>query len=231
MRRFFMGARVPANAWLVVFCPFAAGYYLSHFYRYVNAVIAKDLVQDFGLAPGDLGLLTSAYFLAFAAFQLPLGVLLDRFGPRPLRRRADVRRRCGRADVWPGARPRHAFRRARAYRARRLRRTAYALLTQLVPAAQTGRVTTSSNVLLFGTSFVFRWGVGAVLGLWPTGAGVDTPLHSPKSSNYSNDRTTEDPPLSAAHTPSQTAGFGLRERPHPRAKVGAELYDPRERDI
>jgi predicted MFS family arabinose efflux permease len=70
------------NAWLVVFCPFAAGYYLSYFYRYVNAVIAKDLVQDFGLAPGDLGLLTSAYFLAFAAFQLPLGVLLDRFGPR-----------------------------------------------------------------------------------------------------------------------------------------------------
>jgi MFS family permease len=67
---------------LVVFCPFAAGYYLSYFYRYVNAVIAKDLVADFGLAPSDLGLLTSAYFLSFAAAQLPLGVALDRFGPR-----------------------------------------------------------------------------------------------------------------------------------------------------
>ncbi len=67
---------------LVVFCPFAAGYYLSYFYRYVNAVIASDLVQDFGLAPADLGLLTSAYFLSFAAAQLPLGVALDRFGPR-----------------------------------------------------------------------------------------------------------------------------------------------------
>jgi predicted MFS family arabinose efflux permease len=67
---------------LVVFCPFAAGYYLSYFYRYVNAVIAKDLVADFGLAPADLGLLTSAYFLSFAAAQLPLGVALDRFGPR-----------------------------------------------------------------------------------------------------------------------------------------------------
>ena len=67
---------------LVVFLPFAAGYYLSYFYRYVNAVIAKDLVSDFGLAPSDLGLLTSAYFLAFAAAQLPLGVALDRFGPR-----------------------------------------------------------------------------------------------------------------------------------------------------
>ena len=67
---------------IVVFCPFAAGYYLSYFYRYVNAVIAKDLVADFGLAPSDLGLLTSAYFLSFAAAQLPLGVALDRFGPR-----------------------------------------------------------------------------------------------------------------------------------------------------
>jgi predicted MFS family arabinose efflux permease len=67
---------------LVVFCPFAAGYYLSYFYRYVNAVIAKDLVADFGLAPSDLGLLTSAYFLSFAAAQIPLGVALDRFGPR-----------------------------------------------------------------------------------------------------------------------------------------------------
>ena len=67
---------------LVVFCPFAAGYYLSYFYRYVNAVIAKDLVRDFGLVPADLGLLTSAYFLSFAAVQLPLGVALDRFGPR-----------------------------------------------------------------------------------------------------------------------------------------------------
>jgi predicted MFS family arabinose efflux permease len=67
---------------LVVFCPFAAGYYLSYFYRYVNAVIAKDLVADFGLVPSDLGLLTSAYFLSFALAQLPLGVALDRFGPR-----------------------------------------------------------------------------------------------------------------------------------------------------
>jgi predicted MFS family arabinose efflux permease len=67
---------------LVVFCPFAAGYYLSYFYRYVNAVIAKDLVRDFGLVPADLGLLTSAYFLSFALAQLPLGVALDRFGPR-----------------------------------------------------------------------------------------------------------------------------------------------------
>ncbi|HYN13888.1 MAG TPA: MFS transporter, partial [Burkholderiales bacterium] len=67
---------------LVVFCPFAAGYFLSFFFRNVNAVISKDLATEFSLAPSDLGFLTSMYLLAFAAFQLPLGVLLDRYGPR-----------------------------------------------------------------------------------------------------------------------------------------------------
>jgi MFS family permease len=67
---------------LAVFCPFAAGYFLSFFFRNVNAIIAKDLAQEFSLAPSDLGFLTSMYLLSFAAIQLPLGVLLDRYGPR-----------------------------------------------------------------------------------------------------------------------------------------------------
>lgn len=67
---------------LRIFLPFAFGYYLSYLYRVVNAVIAPNLVADLGVDPSDLGLLTAAYFLTFAAFQLPLGVLLDRFGPR-----------------------------------------------------------------------------------------------------------------------------------------------------
>jgi len=71
-----------AKLMLVVFCPFAAGYFLSYFFRNVNAVISRELATEFALAPSDLGLLTAAYFLAFAAFQLPLGVLLDRYGPR-----------------------------------------------------------------------------------------------------------------------------------------------------
>ena len=67
---------------LRVFIPFAIGYFFSYLYRVVNAVIAPNLVADLDLTPGDLGLLTSTYFLTFAAFQLPLGVLLDRFGSR-----------------------------------------------------------------------------------------------------------------------------------------------------
>ena len=67
---------------LHVLLPFAAAYFLSYVYRSVNAVIAPDLARDFSLSAANLGLLTSAYFLTFAAFQLPLGLLLDRFGPR-----------------------------------------------------------------------------------------------------------------------------------------------------
>lgn len=67
---------------LRVFLPFAAGYFLSYLFRVVNAVIAPDLIADVGVGPSALGLLTASYFIAFASFQLPLGVLLDRYGPR-----------------------------------------------------------------------------------------------------------------------------------------------------
>lgn len=77
-----LGAAVAAR----ILLPFAAGYFLSYLYRTVNAVIAGRLADDpalgEGLDAGALGLLTSAYFLSFAAAQLPLGILLDRYGPR-----------------------------------------------------------------------------------------------------------------------------------------------------
>ena len=67
---------------LLVFLPFVAGYYLSYLFRTVNALISARLVSDLGLGAADLGFLTSVYFLSFAAMQLPLGILLDRYGPR-----------------------------------------------------------------------------------------------------------------------------------------------------
>ena len=65
-----------------VFFLFALGYFLSYFYRSANAVLAKDLSQELGLGPAELGFMTSLFYLAFAAAQLPLGGLLDRVGPR-----------------------------------------------------------------------------------------------------------------------------------------------------
>lgn len=71
-----------ANLMLRVFVPYALGNVLGAFYRTVMAVLAPDLIDELGLGAEELGLLTSIYFLIFAAAQLPMGVLLDRFGAR-----------------------------------------------------------------------------------------------------------------------------------------------------
>jgi predicted MFS family arabinose efflux permease len=67
---------------LRVVLPFLAGYYLSYVYRAVNAVLGPSLVAEFGISAAELGLLTGMYFFSVGLFQIPLGVLLDRFGPR-----------------------------------------------------------------------------------------------------------------------------------------------------
>lgn len=67
---------------LMVYAPFAFAYFISFLLRNINSVVFPELVHEFALGPGALGFLTSAYFLAFATCQLPIGMLLDRFGPR-----------------------------------------------------------------------------------------------------------------------------------------------------
>ena len=57
-------------------------YVVSQFLRNSVAVIAPNLAAEVGLTPIEIGLLSSIYFLVFAAAQLPLGVALDRFGPK-----------------------------------------------------------------------------------------------------------------------------------------------------
>lgn len=70
------------RAILFVFLPFVLGYYISYVFRTINALISNQLTTELSIGPSDLGLLTSAYFLTFALLQLPLGMLLDRYGPR-----------------------------------------------------------------------------------------------------------------------------------------------------
>lgn len=71
---------MPAS--LRVFALFTLAYFLSYFFRSANAVIAPDLTRELGLDAATLGLMTSLFYLAFAAVQLPLGAGLDRWGPR-----------------------------------------------------------------------------------------------------------------------------------------------------
>lgn len=76
------GRRSLAVLMLTVLLPFGIGYYMSYLFRTVNAIISPQLARDIGLSPADLGFMTSAYFIAFAATQLPLGIVLDRYGPK-----------------------------------------------------------------------------------------------------------------------------------------------------
>ncbi|MFB0936047.1 MAG: MFS transporter [Propionivibrio sp.] len=68
--------------WSRLFLPFACAYFLSYLYRTVNAVVGPVLSTELSLGAADLGLLTSTYFIAFGSTQLPLGIMLDRFGAR-----------------------------------------------------------------------------------------------------------------------------------------------------
>lgn len=72
----------PFQLVVLIFLPFASGYFLSYYFRTVNAVLAGRLMGDLGLDAAQLGLMTAAYFLIAAAAQLPLGFVLDRYGPR-----------------------------------------------------------------------------------------------------------------------------------------------------
>lgn len=63
-----------------VFLPFGTGYFLSFLYRSINAVIFPELMRDTGVGASGLGLLTAAFFIGFATVQLPLGLMLDRYG-------------------------------------------------------------------------------------------------------------------------------------------------------
>lgn len=67
---------------LPLYLCFAAAYVLSYTYRTANAVISPELSASLGIGASSLGLLTSVYFVAFAAMQIPAGMLLDRYGPR-----------------------------------------------------------------------------------------------------------------------------------------------------
>lgn len=56
----------------------------SQFYRSSIAVITPNLVTELHFDPEELGLISAAFFYSFAAMQIPVGLYLDRVGPRLL---------------------------------------------------------------------------------------------------------------------------------------------------
>jgi predicted MFS family arabinose efflux permease len=57
-------------------------YAISQFLRNSIGVIANDLARELDLSATQTGLLSSAFFFAFAAVQIPIGILIDRYGPK-----------------------------------------------------------------------------------------------------------------------------------------------------
>ncbi len=55
---------------------------VSQFYRNAIGVAATTIAKDMTLRPDQLGWLASAFFLTFALSQIPVGIIIDRYGPR-----------------------------------------------------------------------------------------------------------------------------------------------------
>jgi MFS family permease len=67
---------------LVILAALGIGYIASQFYRSFMAVIAPELMRELQLSAEITGALSGTFFLVFAFAQVPVGMLLDRFGGR-----------------------------------------------------------------------------------------------------------------------------------------------------
>ena len=67
---------------MLILVPFAFYPVIDFIFRIANGLIAPDLSAEFSLNAAQLGLISSVFFIAFGLSQLPLGLALDRFGPR-----------------------------------------------------------------------------------------------------------------------------------------------------
>ena len=74
----------PLSLALLVWGLAAAFYLFGFFQRVTPGVLTQDLMRDFALNAGQLGALSAAYFYAYAAVQVPTGLLVERYGARVL---------------------------------------------------------------------------------------------------------------------------------------------------
>ena len=70
------------NQFFYIMLVLCAGYTVSQFLRTSIGVLSPNMMSDFNINPNDMGLLGGVFFLSFAIFQIPAGILIDRFGPR-----------------------------------------------------------------------------------------------------------------------------------------------------
>lgn len=67
--------------WLMWSLP-ALLFLIAFFHRVAPGVMAKELMQTFGVSGAVIGLLSATYFYSYAGFMVPAGLLIDAFGVR-----------------------------------------------------------------------------------------------------------------------------------------------------
>ncbi len=75
-------AAIPLGASIVLVATLGSIYMVSQFLRNSVGVIAPNLASELALNASEIGLLSSTFFFSFAAAQIPLGIALDRYGPK-----------------------------------------------------------------------------------------------------------------------------------------------------
>jgi MFS family permease len=73
---------IPLSATIILVATLGGVYVVSQFFRNSVGVIAPNLARELSMSPAEIGLLSSAFFFSFAAAQIPLGICLDRYGPK-----------------------------------------------------------------------------------------------------------------------------------------------------
>ncbi len=81
MQAILHGNQQVTRRWTVVALLFT-GMVISYIDRGNLSIAASSIMRDFGLAPGTMGMLLSAFFWTYALFQIPAGTLIDRIGIR-----------------------------------------------------------------------------------------------------------------------------------------------------
>lgn len=71
------------NPWIIWF-PAALFYCYQFILRVSPSVMTFDLMRDFGLTAGGVGALAAFYYYGYCIMQIPIGILMDYFGPRKL---------------------------------------------------------------------------------------------------------------------------------------------------
>ena len=83
-----------SRAWLI-WSLGALSFSYAFFQRVAPSVMVADLMRDFSVGAAVLGNLSAIYLYAYAGLQIPIGLALDRWGPRRMLSGAAILAACG----------------------------------------------------------------------------------------------------------------------------------------